>query len=214
MPTENGKNEEPCGAGFQPAPQLKEEPPEPEEIAASSEPNLTQGSCVLKKPEIAQIVQNAILYFEQQRYLLLAWCVMPNHVHVALQTSLGYSLKSVLHTWKSYTSNQINAALSRIGELWERESFNHLIRTEDHVARFVCYTEDNPVAAHLCPTPRDWPFSSAGTGFQPEPVPFIAPRELPFVEPRSRGELPHLQKDDGTYFVTWKLLDAIPPRSH
>jgi hypothetical protein len=42
---------------------------------------------------------------------------------------------------------------------------------------------------------------------------FVDPRTTPFQEPKSRGELPHLYKEGGTYFVTFRLRDAVEPRS-
>jgi hypothetical protein len=99
-----------------------------------------------------------------------------------------------------------------MGSLWERESFDHLIRRPEHVEHFIAYTENNPVVAGLCAKPADWPFSSCGTGFQHAIADFRAPREAPFVQPRSRGELPHLHKAGGTYFVTWRLFDALANR--
>src|SRR6476469_6758191 len=39
----------------------------------------------------------------------------------------------------------------------------------------------------------------------------IDPRKTPFVPVRSRGELPHLYKPGGTYFITFRLADAIVP---
>ena len=66
------------------------------------------------------------------------------------------------------------------------------------------------MAAGLCATPRDWPFSSCGAGFQPaEELQFIDPRKTPFAPIKGRGELPHLHKEGGTYFVTFRLLDAV-----
>lgn len=41
---------------------------------------------------------------------------------------------------------------------------------------------------------------------------FIDPRDTPFVEPKSRGLLPHLYKECGTYFVTFRLRDAVVPK--
>jgi hypothetical protein len=43
------------------------------------------GSCVLRSPPIAAMVQESLLTFDAQRYRLLAWVVMPNHVHVLFQ---------------------------------------------------------------------------------------------------------------------------------
>jgi REP element-mobilizing transposase RayT len=135
---------------------------DPLAVVEASEPPILQGSCVLSDPNIAQIVQGALLYFNCERYRLLAWCVMPNHVHVVFQPLGSYTASSILHSWKSFTSHQINQRLGRRGPLWERESFDHLVRSIDRLERFVRYVERNPVAARLCGAPKDWKWSSAG----------------------------------------------------
>ncbi len=45
------------------------------------------GECHLKDERIAKLVQDALLHFHEIRYLLLAWCIMPNHVHVLIKAS-------------------------------------------------------------------------------------------------------------------------------
>jgi len=180
-----------------------------QEIAAQSEPKLDAGKCILRHREIAEIVQGAILHFEFKRYHLGAWCVMPNHVHVTVQPVLGHQLSDVLQTWKSFTSHRINKLIKRSGILWERESFDHLIRKPDHLEYFNTYIEQNPVVAGLTVSRENWPYSSSGAGHPTSITDFVEPAELPFVAGRSRGELPHLHKDGGTYFVTWCLYDAI-----
>jgi REP element-mobilizing transposase RayT len=125
------------------------------------EVGLELGSCILRHADAAGLVQSALLYFERQRYQLAAWCVMPNHVHVAYTTLGQHSPQDIHHSWKSYTSHEINKLLDRRGTLWERESFDHLIRSPEHYEAFVAYIENNPVEAGLCATPEEWPFSSA-----------------------------------------------------
>jgi REP element-mobilizing transposase RayT len=41
---------------------------------------------------------------------------------------------------------------------------------------------------------------------------FTDPRKTPFVDPKSRDYLPHLYKEGGTYFVTFRLWDAVVPK--
>jgi hypothetical protein len=95
-------------------------------------------------------------------------------------------------------------------EVWERESFNHMIRTCDHWSNLVDYTRHNPVVAGFCPSPELWPFSSSGAHFEmADEVQFVDPRELPYVRCTTRGELPHLFKDGCTFFVTFRLFDAV-----
>lgn len=166
-----------------------------ESIMARSEPNVIAGSCVLKRAETATLVQNALLFFERQRYYLSAWSVMPNHVHVVVTPAAGFSLTRILHSWKSFTAKAINELLDRHGPLWERESFDHLIRSAADWERSVQYTEQNPVAAGLCRSPELWPFSSRGIGFKCSPeLTFVDPRSTAFAMMRSRGELPHLYR--------------------
>ena len=86
---------------------------------------------------------------------------MPDHVHVVVAPLPDHDLGSVLHSWKSYTAHLINLRTHRSGPVWQRESFDHLIRSAEDFDRFITYVEDNPVAAGLCATADRWPFSSA-----------------------------------------------------
>jgi hypothetical protein len=60
------------------------------------------GACWLKQPEIAAIVQDALLHFDGDRYRLLAWCLMPNHVHVVLEMLGEHLLGDVVRSWKGF----------------------------------------------------------------------------------------------------------------
>jgi len=112
------------------------------------------GECLLKKPEIAQIVADALKHFDQERYELLAWCVMPNHVHVVVHPLAGHELKDILHSWKSFTAKKINAMLGRTGTLWRDEYYDHLIRDEEDFNHAVNYVAQNPGKIGL----QNWPF--------------------------------------------------------
>src|SRR5207249_3259049 len=99
--------------------------------------------------------------FHGARYDLAAWCVMPNHVQLVVTPFSPHSPSDIFHSWKSYTAHRINQLLGRTGTFWERESFDHLIRTLNDFERFVAYIENNPVVAGLCARPEDWRWSSA-----------------------------------------------------
>ena len=180
------------------------------EMLEQHEPPLTSGSCILRNPSIGALVQDSLLYFERSRYYLSAWCIMPNHVHAVATPIGGFKLNDVLHSWKSFTAHQINKMIQGTGEVWERESFDHAIRSCENWSNLVEYTYQNPVVAGLCAGADAWPFSSRGTSFQAaDEVRFVDPRELTYVRPQYRGELPHLFKDGCTFFVTFRLFDAV-----
>ena len=119
------------------------------------------GSYCLKDGRLANIVQNALLYFDGQRYALYTWVVMPNHVHVLFMLQAGWRMSQIAHTWKSFTASECNTVLKRKGEFWQPELFDRYIRDEKHYANAVHYIENNPVEAGLCNRAEDWPWSSA-----------------------------------------------------
>jgi len=112
------------------------------------------GSCCLFRPEIAGLVADALRKFDGIRYRLLAWCVMPNHVHAVFQPNKKFELAGILHSWKSFTALEINRRLSRTGAFWQKEYYDHLIRDGDQLDRAIAYTAENPARAKL----KDWPF--------------------------------------------------------
>ena len=116
------------------------------------------GECVLRRPEAAAIVRDAVLHFDGTRYDLFVWCVMPNHVHVVVRPRDGFELAVILHSWKSFTSHAINKVLGRRGELWQQEYFDHLIRDEMDFERCVKYVLENPEKAGL----RGWEWVGVG----------------------------------------------------
>lgn len=107
------------------------------------------GECWMKNPAIADLVENALKHFDQQRYELLCWCVMPNHVHVVVQPYPGFDLSDIEHSWKSYTSHEANKLLRRSGIFWQPEPYDHLIRDEEDLEHSIEYILANPKAASL-----------------------------------------------------------------
>jgi putative DNA methylase len=124
------------------------------------------GECWLKKPEIASIVDGALRYFDQQRYNLFAWTIMPNHVHVLFQLIEPNILSSILHSWKSYSAHQANKVLGRTGEFWQHEYFEVLIRSERQKEYVLRYILNNPVKAGLCKEVSAWPWSKCSADMQ------------------------------------------------
>jgi REP element-mobilizing transposase RayT len=119
------------------------------------------GSCSLREEHIAQLVEEALLHFDGQRYRLLAWVIMPNHVHVLTEVLPGHPLAEIVHSWKSFTAKEANTILGRSGAFWQPEYFDRFIRDEQHLANAIRYIHDNPVKARLVGRAEEWPYSSA-----------------------------------------------------
>jgi putative DNA methylase len=126
-----------------------------------SEPSAGWALPLLGIPRVARVVEDALLHFQGRRFGLHAWCVMPDHVHVLVTPFHEYGLEQILHSWKSFTANEVNRMLHRSGGLWQRESFDHLVRNREALEKFLAYIEANPVTAGLCESAAEWRFSSA-----------------------------------------------------
>lgn len=120
------------------------------------------GTCYLANSALADIVAGAIQYFAGQRYELRAWVVMPNHVHVVVWPMPGQILSDILHSWKSYSSHEINKLLpAKVVPFWQNESYDHYVRDQADLDRCSQYTIMNPVNTGLCSAPDAWKWSSA-----------------------------------------------------
>ena len=107
------------------------------------------GECVLRRPECAALVAEALRHFDGDRVALLTFAVMPNHVHVLFVLNAAHTLAKLIYSWKRYTANGINALLGRSGTLWQKDYFDRLVRDARHLANCVRYVRRNPVKARL-----------------------------------------------------------------
>lgn len=116
----------------------------------------------LKRKEILDIIIEALRFHDGLRYTLLAYCVMPNHVHVLINPLVQESgdihpIAHVTYTWKRYTANRINKLMDRRGSLWQQESYDRMVRDEAELASTFEYIIQNPVKARLVENWQDWP---------------------------------------------------------
>ncbi len=122
------------------------------------------GQCFLRDKRIAAIMQDTLKHFDGERYQLICWCIMPNHVHVLIEVNEGWSLSRIMHGWRSYTAKEANRILGRTGKFWMEEYYDRYIRDDNHLQKTINYILNNPANAGL----DEWPWvGERGTGFQP-----------------------------------------------
>jgi valyl-tRNA synthetase len=112
------------------------------------------GKCLLREKGIAEIVDNALKHFDGVRYDLIAWAIMPNHVHIIVRPRPGQKLSEIVHSRKSFTAKEINRRLAQKGSVWMDEYYDHVIRDEKDFANQVNYVLTNPEKAGL----QNWPW--------------------------------------------------------
>lgn len=106
-------------------------------------------------PAARGIVLNSLLFVQQQgRYQLYAACVMPDHVHLLFEPQIKtedaegkpmfWSLTELLHSIKSFTAHEINKTEAKSGAVWEKESFDRMIRSDADCEEKFNYICQNP----------------------------------------------------------------------
>jgi REP element-mobilizing transposase RayT len=119
------------------------------------------GPAWLKDAAIARLVADALHHRDGVEYRLIAYCIMPNHVHVVFAPLLQEDgqpipLETILHSYKRYTARQANRILQREGAFWQHESYDHVIRDSDELQRIIAYVRHNPVKAGLIQDEAAW----------------------------------------------------------
>ncbi|MBI1901810.1 MAG: hypothetical protein HYS13_11955 [Planctomycetia bacterium] len=134
----------------------------------------------LADARVAATIRSNLYHHHGAKYYLLAYCVMPNHVHVLLQPIVagarsvadaatqpvgesddGHSrLAKIMHSLKSYTAHEANRILKRSGTFWQQESYDHWVRDDGELERIVNYIRANPGRAGLAKQPHEWFFCS------------------------------------------------------
>jgi len=122
------------------------------------------GGCLLRQDIHAEAVEESLFHADGSRYRLLEWCVMPNHVHVLIQSTEGMPLGEIVRTWKTYTAKVINAVEGTKGSVWAEDYYDRYIRDLDHLENARLYIRKNPVKAGLCLAPEAWRWGSASGG--------------------------------------------------
>ena len=135
---------------------------------------LSNGPYHLQKSPVAETVAATLHRFDGEFYTLLAYCIMPNHVHILIDTakqieelSLGHDpelgqyvqLETIMKRIKGPTAVECNRILHLSGRFWQREHYDHYVRNEKEQQNILTYIVDNPVKAGFVEMAEDWPYS-------------------------------------------------------
>ena len=114
----------------------------------------------LEDEKIALIVKEKLHELAKEHFHLFAYCIMPNHVHLLIQSRMmkklpeggktsKYPIADSMRLLKGSTARICNLKLARKGAFWEHESYDHFIRNERELENVIAYILNNPVKAGL-----------------------------------------------------------------
>jgi len=111
--------------------------------------------------EARDIVLRHCIWENEKRVALHAAVVMPDHVHLLLTplrdgTGSPYPLSHVLKLIKGVSARRINQLLGSSGPVWQEESFDHVLRSEESFEEKLEYLRQNPVRKGLAQKPEDY----------------------------------------------------------
>lgn len=125
----------------------------------------------LADERLAQIVVDSLFHFAGIRYDLLAFVVMPSHIHwlfqptqdwiATLPSEIPTPRERIMQSMKRWTATQCSRLLGVQGQFWQQESYDHWVRDVEELERIILYIEANPVKARLVDAPEKWLYSSA-----------------------------------------------------
>jgi putative transposase len=107
------------------------------------------GACVLRQPDLSKIVADSLLHFDGDRFEMMDFVVMPNHVHILAAFPRSEVMLQQCESWKHFTAAKINRNLGVKGRFWLQDAFDHLVRSQDQFEYLRNYIAENPIKAAL-----------------------------------------------------------------
>jgi REP element-mobilizing transposase RayT len=102
------------------------------------------------------------------RWRCLSYCLMPNHVHLLVETPEP-NLGRGMHMLQGEYAQEFNRRHGRVGHLFQERFGSSLVTTNARFFDLVSYIALNPVAARLCSRPEGWTWSSHADTIGPRP---------------------------------------------
>jgi REP element-mobilizing transposase RayT len=122
-------------------------------------------------PEARDAILRHCLHDHEKRIHLHAAVIMPDHVHLLLtplqdENGWPYGLPKILKLIKGTSARSVNKLLGTAGPVWQEESFDHVLRSQESLTEKLEYIRHNPVRRSLVKNPEDyrWLWIEPGLG--------------------------------------------------
>jgi len=116
------------------------------------------GARILSDPQRAKFIQDYLLEARRRDdIMLLAYCIMPNHVHICA-VPRARDLSTFMNSFKSMTARKM-----KLGPVWERRFWDSRITTMKELREVVEYIHNNPFKAGMLTNAERYPYSSASS---------------------------------------------------
>ncbi len=124
---------------------------------------------------------------ERDGLTVLAWCIMPNHFHLAVRTTT-VPLWRAMASIQTRCARRVNRQRQVLGPLWQSRYKAKLVEDPRYLAQVVLYIHLNPVAAGLVTKPADYRWSGHSEVLRRSRRPLLDVDETLLVFGAKRGE--------------------------
>ena len=95
---------------------------------------------------------------ERYEWTIHAYCLMPNHYHLILEATQRL-LSEGMHRLMGLYAQRFNERYNRSGHVFQGRFDSRVIESAEHFDHALAYVHLNPVAARLCASADDWPWT-------------------------------------------------------
>jgi len=96
---------------------------------------------------------------ERHGWSIGSFVVMPDHVHFFCRPLADADgLSPFMQRWKEWTSKRIQRTGGASGPVWQKEFFDHIVRSDESYTQKWEYVRENPVRAGLVAGADGWPY--------------------------------------------------------
>ncbi len=123
---------------------------------------------VLARPDVAQIlIDEWTRAYDRHGWAVGRYVIMPDHVHFFCRSEYeSKTLSEFMAGWKGWSSRRVHdlprprsATAATTTPLWQREFFDHMLRSSESYGEKWNYVFENPVRAGLVTRVDDWPYA-------------------------------------------------------
>ena len=152
-----------------------------------------QNVSVFQVKEVSEIVVTKLLeYRDKGNYLLHAFVLMPNHLHLIVTPSSTTSLEKAMQLIKGGSSHEIHRVRQYRMQVWQSGFHESTVKDWSDYKKKSDYIHFNSVVAKLVRRPEEWPFSSASQNYKLDPIPQgLKPLLVRSSDVRPEGPTPH-----------------------
>lgn len=116
---------------------------------------------ILSKDEDKQaFLETLAKYRERLKFKLYAFVIMPNHVHLLIQTQGKVNISKIMQAIMLSYSQKFRNKYDYTGYVWQGRFKSSVLENDQYVKTCINYIHNNPIRAELVKNIKDYQFSS------------------------------------------------------